>query len=172
MLLISICLVLAVLGSAFFIDKVIPGLMAEALPKADRVHIAKTERILTLYRGKEVIKTYPIQLGGNPVGHKQFEGDQRTPEGDYEIDWRNPRSRFHLSLHISYPNADDKRHAREQGRDPGGDIMIHGVPNGLGALSWFFSGRDWTDGCVAVSNVSMAEIWSAVDDGTPVQIEN
>ena len=162
----------AALGIALILDRVVPGLLAETLPIADRIVIAKSARTLTLYRGSRVIKGYPIQLGGNPVGHKQYEGDARTPEGDYEIDWRNHWSRFHLSLHISYPNVDDRRRARTQGHDPGGNIMIHGVPNGLGVLAWLFSRRDWTDGCIAVGNVAIEEIWTAVDNGTAVRIED
>lgn len=158
-------------GGVWLGDRLLPGWLADELPKADRIVIDKSARTLSLFGGARLIRSYPIQLGGNPAGHKQFEGDSRTPEGDYTIDWRNPRSRFYRSLHISYPNPDDARRARAQGRDPGGDIMIHGVPNGLSALSAYFAGRDWTDGCVAVSNIAMEEIWHAVDDGTPVRID-
>ena len=103
-------------------------------------------------------------------GHKQSEGDERTPEGRYIIDWRNPRSIAHLSLHISYPDEEDVAAAREAGRAPGGNIMIHGLPNGWGALGPLHRVLDWTDGCIAVTNEEMREIWSKVPDGTPIEI--
>jgi murein L,D-transpeptidase YafK len=98
------------------------------------------------------------------------EGDGRTPEGRYSIDSRNSRSRFHLALHISYPNADDRRTAQQRGVSPGGDIMIHGLPNGLGWLDKLHRKRDWTDGCVAVTNPEMEEIWAHVATGTAIEI--
>ncbi len=122
---------------------------------------------MELYAGGRLVHVIEhIQLGGAPVGDKRFEGDQRTPEGLYEIDWRNPESAYYLSLHISYPNAGDHAYATARGRSPGGMIMIHGQPNGL-------RGRapgDWTDGCIAVSNEEMYALWQAVSDGTPIEI--
>jgi murein L,D-transpeptidase YafK len=104
------------------------------------------------------------------VGHKQFEGDQRTPEGVYTLDWRNPRSIAHLSLHISYPDAADRAFAAAAGRSPGGHIMIHGLPNGWGFLGPIHHWRAWTDGCIAVTNAEMREIWSLVPNGTPIEM--
>ena len=138
--------------------------------KADKVLVLKSERRLLLLRQGETLKSYPIALGGQPVGHKRHEGDRRTPEGSYLIDWRNPDSRFHRSLHISYPDADDRAAAARAGVPPGGDIMIHGLPNGLGAVGVAHRLTDWTDGCIAVTNEEMDEIWNAVDDGTPIEI--
>ncbi len=143
------------------------GDQPRGLLQADYVLVDKSDRTLTLMRDGAAVKTYAIGLGDAPEGHKQFEGDERTPEGLYEIDWRNPNSSYHLSLHISYPNAADVAFAAEQGRSPGGDIMIHGQPNylPLGTLP-----GDWTDGCIAVSNTEMNELWNAVPNGTPIEI--
>lgn len=134
----------------------------------DFVRVDKSERTLTLYAEGRVVRTYTgIQLGDEPVGPKRFQGDERTPEGRYTIDYGNPRSAYRLSLHISYPAAKDRAHARAQGRSPGGDIFIHGQPNG------FAEGRvagDWTDGCIALSDAEIEEVWSLVGDGTPIEI--
>ena len=135
---------------------------------ADYLLVDKSDRLLVAYRDGRAIRAYRnIQFGDAPQGHKQFEGDERTPEGIYTIDWRNPQSRYHLSLRISYPNSADRAHAARFGRSPGGDIFIHGQPNALPA------GRipgDWTDGCVALSNAEMEELWQIVPDGTPIEI--
>ncbi len=136
----------------------------------DRIVVEKAARRLTLYGGQVAVKSYPISLGGNPIGHKQEEGDQRTPEGVYVLDWRNPQSRYHLSMHISYPNDVDKAAASRRGVSPGGDIMVHGVPNGFGAVASRFLAHDWTDGCIAVTNKAIEEIWLNVKDGTPIEI--
>lgn len=138
--------------------------------RADKVIVMKKEHVLKLLRGDHVLKTYKIALGGDPLGPKQQEGDHKTPEGSYILDWRNPRSRFYRSLHISYPNAEDQRRAAAKGISPGGDIMIHGLPNGFGWLGAAHRVRDWTDGCVAVTDAEMDEIWRAVPDGTPIEI--
>lgn len=136
--------------------------------RATFILVDKSDRTLTLYDGGTVLKTYTgLQLGDAPIGHKQFEGDERTPEGRYVIDTRNPDSAYHLSLRISYPNAQDRAFAGEQGRSPGGDIFLHGQPNALPA------GRvpgDWTDGCIAFSNQEIEELWGAIADGTPIEI--
>lgn len=138
--------------------------------KADRVIIDKSERRLTLLRGDTPLHSYPIALGSAPKGPKRFEGDERTPEGVYSIDYRNSRSAFHLALRISYPNESDRVLAMEAGLDPGGQIMIHGLKNGQGWLGDRHLGDDWTDGCIAVTNDQIEEIWSLVDLGTPVEI--
>ena len=140
-----------------------------APPVADFILVDKSDRTLTLFTGGKLTKTYSdISFGDAPTGHKQFEGDERTPEGRYIIDTRNPNSAYHLSLRVSYPNAQDRAFAEAQGRDPGGDIFIHGQPNSLP------SGRltgDWTDGCIAVSNAEMEQLWNAVPDGTTIEIQ-
>lgn len=133
----------------------------------DLVRVDKSERTLTLYAGGQAVRTYTgIQLGGEPVGAKRFQGDERTPEGRYAIDFGNPGSAYHLSLHISYPAARDRAFARAHGRSPGGDIFIHGQPNG-------YSERvegDWTDGCIALADTEIEEVWSLVGDGTAIEI--
>ena len=136
--------------------------------KADRILVDKSERVLILYKKDVEIARYAdIKLGDAPVGHKQFEGDEKTPEGNYTINGRNPKSSYHLSLRISYPNAADRAYAKSKGRSPGGDIFIHGQPNGspVDRLP-----RDWTDGCIALSNVEIKRLWKQVDDGTPIRI--
>jgi len=135
---------------------------------ADYLLVDKSERLMTAYRAGQPIRVYRgIQFGDAPEGHKQFEGDERTPQGRYTIDWRNPKSRYHLSLRISYPNAADRAHAAQYGRSPGGDIFIHGQPNQLPM------GRipgNWTDGCIALSNAEIEELWLLVPDGTVIDI--
>ena len=138
---------------------------------ADKVLIEKQARRLTLLSKGEVIKTYRIALGANPVGHKERQGDNKTPEGVYIIDSRNSNSGFHLSLHISYPNAKDKRRAQELGVSPGGDIMIHGLKNGFAQLGASHAETDWTEGCIAVTNQEMEEIYRFVPNGTVVEIK-
>ena len=148
-----------------------PPEMAAIADRADRIVIEKSLRRMQLWQGDVVLRSYDIAMGGDPAGgHKAQEGDERTPEGRYEIDWRNGRSVAHLSLHISYPNADDRAAAAALGVDPGGNIMIHGLPNGWGALGRLHLLADWTDGCIAVTNAEMAEIWSLVADGTGIEI--
>jgi murein L,D-transpeptidase YafK len=138
--------------------------------RADHVLVDKSERTLTLLRGGQPLKTYAVSLGGAPAGHKRQEGDERTPEGRYVLDYRNPASAAHLSLHVSYPDASDAARARAQGVPPGGMIMVHGIMNGLGWLGRLHRLVDWTDGCIAVTNAEMDEIWRAVPDGTPIEI--
>lgn len=136
--------------------------------KADRLLVDKSDRILIAYAGNREIARYAnIRLGDAPTGHKQFEGDERTPEGRYTINGRNPASRYHLSLRISYPDAADRAYARARGRSPGGDIFIHGQPNGWPGPA---IARDWTDGCIALSNAEIKQLWDIVPDGTPITI--
>ena len=137
---------------------------------ADKVLIEKKERRLTLLSRGEVIKTYKIALGGNPVGPKERQGDNKTPEGTYIIDSRNNNSGYHLSLHISYPNEKDKQRAKELGVSPGGDIMIHGIKNGFSWVGASHAEVDWTEGCIAVTNQEMEEIYQFVPNGTIVEI--
>ena len=145
-----------------------PG--APSAATADRVVVEKANRALQLYRAGQVLKTYSIALGSSPVGSKEQQGDGRTPEGLYVIDARNRNSAFHRSLHISYPNAEDRRRAAARRVQPGGDIMIHGLPNGLGAIGKAHRLRDWTNGCIAVTDAEIEEIWRLVPNGTPIEI--
>lgn len=151
-------------------DRFYPQLVAEELPAPDLVLVKKQERRLELIKDEKIIKAYEISLGQNPVGHKTQQGDSRTPEGTYILDWRNPNSKFFLSLHVSYPNDLDKKRAESLGVNPGGAIMIHGRPNLISWLDFLYNKKDWTDGCIAVTNVAMMEIWNAVKDGTPINI--
>jgi len=138
--------------------------------KADLVLVEKSARKMYLLKDGERIREYDVSLGDDPVGHKRQEGDEKTPEGKYVIDWRNPNSSYHLSLHISYPDDADKSQAERRGVSPGGAIFIHGRPNGFGWSEALFKGRDWTDGCISVSNREIEEIWDLVDNGTPIEI--
>jgi murein L,D-transpeptidase YafK len=139
---------------------------------ADRVVVKKAERKLYLMQGQKPFRSYKISLGTSPEGHKERQGDGRTPEGRYFLDWRNPSSKFRKSLHVSYPNTSDRLRARRQGNDPGGMIMIHGQPrpNRYRDLQELISQEDWTEGCIAVSNHAIDEIWSFTANGTPVEI--
>ncbi len=137
---------------------------------ADKVLIEKKERRLTLISKGKVLKTYKIALGGNPNGPKERQGDNKTPEGTYLIDSRNKDSRYHLSLHISYPNEKDKKRAKELGVSPGGDIMIHGIKNGLSWVGDFHTEVDWTKGCIAVTDEEIEEINKLAPNGTMVEI--
>ena len=144
--------------------------LGQAPPRADRVVVLKQERTLQLlYHGK-VIKAYKIALGGEPIGPKLQQGDHKTPEGTYVLDSRNANSQFYKSIHISYPNARDRASARQKGVSPGGDVFVHGLPNHYGWIGTSHRLKDWTDGCVAVTNEEIDEIWRAVPDGTPIEI--
>ena len=142
----------------------------KTLSKADRILVEKGARRLTLFSAGRKLKEFHVALGFSPIGPKEREGDGRTPEGFYIIDFHKPDSAFHRALHISYPSADDDARATEAGVSPGGDIMIHGLPNGLGALGAGHRLRDWTAGCIAVSDTEIDEIYTSVSDGTPIEI--
>jgi murein L,D-transpeptidase YafK len=162
-------LTLPVLAGAVFTPA-----LASPLPKnasADRVVVYKAKRELELWSNGKLLKRYKVALGGNPVGHKEREGDQRTPEGVYTIDSRNAASRYHKSLHVSYPNTQDREHAKRLGVSPGGAIMVHGLPKGWGWVGAGHRATDWTLGCIAVTNEEIEEIWAAVRDGTPIEIK-
>ena len=140
-------------------------------PEITRVVVLKSERKLMLMSGDTVVKTYRVSLGGEPVGPKTQQGDHKTPEGVYLLDSRNPYSTFHLALHISYPNAADRAQAKKRGVSPGGAIMLHGLPKG-----WEWAGPgtklvDWTDGCIAVTNPEIEEIYRMVKIPTPIEIK-
>ena len=140
------------------------------LPLAESVLVVKSERKMWLISDGKKYREYNISLGDNPSGHKEQEGDEKTPEGRYSIDYRNPESSYHLSLHISYPRQQDEENARKKGVSPGGNIFVHGLPNGVELTKANYKGRDWTDGCIAVQNSEIEEIWSLVKDGTPIEI--
>jgi murein L,D-transpeptidase YafK len=139
---------------------------------ADKVVVKKAEHKLYLIRQDKPFRTYRISLGFRPKGHKQHRGDGRTPEGRYRLDWRNPGSKFRKSLHVSYPNYRDSLRAKRRGVDPGGMVMVHGQPSGgrNSALRQAISKEDWTQGCIAVSDLAIDEIWSHTHDGTPIEI--
>lgn len=138
--------------------------------QVDRVLVLKKARILRLLDRGRALKEYRVALGGEPIGPKTRQGDHKTPEGMYVLDRRNAHSKFYRSIHISYPNTADRARARRLGISAGGDIMIHGLPNGYGWIGKEHRSRDWTDGCIAVTNEEMDEIWKAVPDGTPIEI--
>jgi len=144
--------------------------MHAASPKADRIVVNKSKRELLLLNKHSILRYYKVALGRTPAGAKQQQGDGRTPEGEYRISGRNPRSAFHKSLRISYPSEADRQRARAMGVDPGGDVMIHGLPNGMGAIGAAHRLKDWTEGCIAVTDAEIEEIWLLVPDGTPVTI--
>ena len=141
------------------------------LPKADSVLVKKHEKRMYLMKNKKPFKIYRIALGANSKGHKMRAGDERTPEGTYILDYKNSNSDFYKSIHISYPNAFDILSAKERGAVPGGDIMIHGQKNGAKNFGRIHRYVNWTDGCIAVTNTEMDEIWASVDAGTPITIE-
>ncbi len=136
----------------------------------DRIVAEKTARRLSIFRDGKQIKTYRVALGRNPVGSKQEEGDMKTPEGIYKIDGRNAQSSFHLAVHISYPSDNDNARAAERGVSAGFDIMIHGIRNGLGWIGAFHRWKDWTAGCIALTDEEIEELWRVTPAGTTVEI--
>jgi murein L,D-transpeptidase YafK len=146
------------------------ALHANGFPVADLVVVEKADRKLHLIKDGAPIRTFDIALGIRPVGDKEKEGDFKTPEGRYLLDTRNPNSEYFLSIHVSYPNGGDIREARSKGVDPGGAIMIHGQPNEPSRSETYYRTQDWTNGCIAVSNSDMIDIWLMTDDNTPIEI--
>ena len=166
LLLVILCLAaLAVLGAAYLNLHPLPH---DAV--ADRVLVEKSARRLTLFSKGNALKTYRIALGRAPVGAKEYEGDQRTPEGIYSIDFHKLDSDYHLALHISYPEQHDIDRAAVEGLSAGSDIMIHGLPNGRSWIGAFHRRTDWTAGCIAVADFEIEEVFRAVPDGTPIEI--
>lgn len=164
-----VCRDVALAAAAFLVRP----MKAEALvggARADRIVVLKSERKLMLLRAQSLLRTFPIALGADPIGPKRGQGDGRTPEGRYRIDGFNSRSRFYRALHISYPNAEDVRRARAAGLAPGGNIEIYGLPDGYAHYDPVAFSRDWTDGCVAVSNRAIDEIWASVAIDTAIEI--
>jgi murein L,D-transpeptidase YafK len=144
--------------------------MAVTTKAVDKVLVLKAERQLQLLHRGKVIKSYRISLGKQPKGPKFREGDNRTPEGFYWIDWRKTSSNYNLSMHISYPNAADREAATAKGLQPGGMIMVHGTPIDEEYPEWYFHTLDWTNGCIAMKNGDMREVWGLVRDGTLIEI--
>ncbi len=149
-----------------------PMVVAEAreFPVADRVVIEKAARELHLFQNGEVFRTFKIALGIMPTGDKTKEGDFKTPEGRYVLDSRNQNSDYFLAIHVSYPNSADRREAERLGVNPGGAIMIHGQPNFPTRSEAYYRTQDWTNGCIAVSNSDMIDIWLMTNDNTPIEI--
>jgi L,D-transpeptidase-like protein len=141
-----------------------------ALPIVDRVVVHKAERRLMLMHGGNIVRSYHVALGLSPVGQKERSGDFRTPEGTYRLDRRNARSDYFLSIKVSYPNEVDLKRARSRHWDSGGSIMVHGLPNYLRHEPEYYLSHDWTDGCIAVSNADMTEIWMLTPDDVPIDI--
>jgi murein L,D-transpeptidase YafK len=136
----------------------------------DRIVVEKSARKLSVLKNGHLLKIYQVALGANPVGRKEQEGDMKTPEGSYTIDRRNPNSDYHLSLHISYPAAEDVKRAEARGVSAGFDIMIHGLPNGEGWMGDLHRQMDWTAGCIALTDDEIEELWRITPDGTPIEI--
>jgi len=167
-ILIALLVAIAVLGATVSCRS--PTAAQTPAGEVDAVLVEKAARRLTLLSRGRPVRVYSVALGREPVGPKIQQGDDRTPEGSYVIDSRNYNSAYHLALHLSYPNAADRARAAVLGVGPGGDIMIHGLPNGLGWLGPAHREHDWTRGCIAVTDREIEEISSLVSDGTPVQI--
>lgn len=146
----------------------------DQLPKVTQIKVYKTKRYMDVYSGENIIRRYAIRLGFNPIGHKKQEGDGKTPEGKYTLDWRNPKSQFYKSFHVSYPNKADKKQAQDRGVSPGGEIMIHGSSNKMKdigeRLYHYIPNTDWTFGCIAISNAAIDELWFLTEEPTPIEI--
>lgn len=141
-----------------------------AQPSVDFVRVVKSERKLMLFSGGQVVREFRIALGGNPAGHKQEEGDQRTPEGSYILDYKKSDSAFYKAVHISYPNVHDLAAAKQRGVRPGGQIMIHGQKNAGGRWAFLSEFVDWTKGCIALKNEEMDVLWNLIAEGTKIEI--
>ncbi|OGW36352.1 MAG: hypothetical protein A2Y97_05950 [Nitrospirae bacterium RBG_13_39_12] len=155
-------------GTCFFYR---PGKVFATQLNADKVIVIKSKRILMVLRDGEILKAYKVALGKQPKGHKINSGDKKTPEGNYILDSRKPNSKFYKSIHVSYPNKSDILNAKKLGVSPGGAIMIHGLPNKLENIGKTHRTWDWTDGCIAVTNHEIDEIWQLVPDKTPIEIK-
>jgi murein L,D-transpeptidase YafK len=147
-----------------------PGQSAQTATHDARLVLIKHDRLLHMYKDGKIIKSYKVALGGTPIGAKTRQGDHKTPEGNYVLDSRNAHSHFYKSIHISYPSARDRTAARANHASPGGDVFIHGLPNGYGWIGSEHRLKDWTDGCVAITNQEMDELWQSVPNGTPIEI--
>ena len=164
----SACFTLLLQGAVLLAG--LQGARADELTAADHVVVRKAERKLYLYRGDQLLAAYRVALGLNPVGHKERENDYRTPEGHYRLAQRNTRSSYFLSILVSYPNPDDLKRARQRGWPTGGSIMIHGLPNTPSHSEQYYETTDWTNGCIALSNSDMVEVWMRTPENTPIDI--
>ncbi len=162
---ILLIILIGLLGFYFWPEKSL-----DSSKKIDKILVIKHKRELKVFSNKELLKTYKISLGKEPVGKKEFEGDKKTPEGIYYINDKNPESGYHLNLGISYPNELDKEHAEKMNKKPGGLIKIHGLKNGIGIIGKFHRFFDWTLGCVAVTNEEIEELYENVPIGTEIEI--
>ena len=165
----GLALLLLALGSAALVPTAIAA-TAEELRPVDQVLVVKSERRLYLLRDGQPVRSYRVALGLNPLGRKERAGDFRTPEGRYLLDLRNATSDYFLSIHLSYPNDQDRQQARRRGWQPGGSIMIHGLPNWPKHPVDYYRSADWTDGCIALSNDDMLELWQLTRTNTPMEI--
>jgi murein L,D-transpeptidase YafK len=156
------------LGVACYADWPLSPLPQDA--RATRIIVYKSARRLSLYSDSTLLRDYRVSLGPAPMGAKQVEGDNKTPEGRYVVDYRNPQSDYHLALHVSYPTPEQVESAKARGVSPGGLIMIHGAPNGKGLIGRLHRFSDWTAGCIALTDDEIEELWRVVPDGTPVEI--
>lgn len=155
----------------FLVLTVFLGGVAKASPfSVDHIVVKKGDRKMFLFNEGRLVKSYPISLGDNPIGHKVQVGDERTPEGRYNLTYKNPESRFYRSIHVDYPNVEDRKRAKDLGVHPGGQIKIHGLPNRQDFPTDVYLDMNWTDGCIAVSNKHMDELWSSVKFNTPIEI--
>jgi len=155
----------------FVLSAGIPAEMSAALVQADKVLVLKSKRLILLLSQGEILRAYKVALGKQPIGRKTAAGDKKTPEGTYFLDSRKADSKFHKAIHISYPNESDALIAQKYGVSPGSNIMIHGLPNNGKDIGSLHRYDDWTDGCIAVTNTEMEEIWKLVPDGTPIEIK-
>ena len=159
-------LLLGVIVYYFYPDKKLPENVT-----IDKIVVLKSKRELQAYSNGQLIKTYTVSLGGNPIGDKEFEGDKRTPEGLYMINDKNPNSGYFKNLGISYPNSEDIVEANKINKPPGGEIKIHGLRNGLGIIGKFQRWMDWTLGCIALTNAELDELYNHTSIGTPIEIK-
>ena len=166
--------ILSALSALLLAAIAVPGFQGDArasdFPVADKVVVEKANRKLHLLKGGVAIRSFDIALGIRPVGDKEREGDFKTPEGNYLLDARNPDSEYFLAIHVSYPDSRDRAEARSKGVDPGGAIMIHGQPNDPTRSEAYYRTQDWTNGCIAVSNSDMIDIWLMTAENTPIEI--
>jgi murein L,D-transpeptidase YafK len=166
----NILWIVSILLLAWMSFAVASQLVAQAASQVDRIVIEKHKRTLALMAGAKILKTYKVALGGQPVGAKDRQGDHKTPEGIYSVDAKNPNSQFYKALHVSYPNQADRANARKLGVSPGGDVEIHGLGSKWGWLGAKHRLTDWTDGCIALTNEEIEEIYPLIKVGTPIEI--
>ncbi len=148
----------------------VPTLALAKIKPVDEVVVYKSKHLMQLKRNGKVVKSYKVVFGKNPVGHKQYAGDSRTPEGRYTLNWKKKNSTYYRAIQVSYPNATDRKRAAKLGKNPGGAIMIHGQKPHWKGIEDYLTRMNWTDGCIAVTNPQMDEIWAMVDTGTPIEI--